>query len=124
MAKRERKKRVSSQLSKINRKVRNLERLERKIQKEELQIEKEENQIEKDIFRIGKLTFKRKHFLELIRGTAGAFLGVGLGMTLVNTKGLATNLPWPNVIGILLFIWVISSLLVYKNEKDFIKTEG
>ena len=45
-------------------------------------------------------------------------------MTLLNTKNLALNLPWINVIGILVFILTISVLLIYKNQKDFIKTEG
>jgi uncharacterized membrane protein len=111
-------------LNKLEKEIKHLEATEKNIAKEEKKIEKQEEKIEKEIIKLGKLTFQRKHFLELIRGTAGAFLGVGLGMTLMNTKNLAMNLPWTNVFGILFFILIISSLLIYKNEKDFIKKEG
>jgi len=122
--KKARKNSLNSNIRKIGQEVQNLQKVENKIAKEENKIEKEQQIIEKELFRMGRFTFKRKHFLELIRGTAGAFLGVGLGMNLLNTKNLASNLPWLNVFGILVFILTISALLIYKNEKDFIKKEG
>ncbi len=97
---------------------------ERKIEKKEEQIRKEEARIERALFQIGKFTFKRKHLLELIRGTAGAFLGVGLGKSLLGLRSLADTLPWWNVIGILLFILIVSILLIYKSEHDYIQKEG
>jgi len=115
---------ILSKLAKIDRKMSSIEKIGKKTVKEEKKIEGEEKKIESVLFRLGKLTFQRKHFLELIRGTAGAFLGVGLGMNLINTKNLATNLAWFNIIGILIFILVISSLLIYKNAKDFVKKDG
>lgn len=97
---------------------------ERKALAEEKVLEKEEKKIERALFQLGKFTFKRKHLLELIRGTAGAFLGVGLGKSLLSFSELAEFLPWGNVIGILVFILVISILLIYKNEHDYIQKEG
>ena len=55
---------------------------------------------------------------------AGAFLAVGLGQNLLNKEELARNLPWWNVIGILIFIIGISWLLIYKNEREIVKKEG
>ena len=122
------KKRVESEilkkLNKINKKVENIEQVERKNIRQEIKLENEQEKIEKAILKLGRFTFKREHFLEIVRGTAGAFLGVGLGMNLLNLKSLATSLPWINVFGILVFILIISSLLIYKNQKDFIKEEG
>jgi len=118
------KKSVVKELDRLDKKVNELKSIEKRVISKENKIENEEKKIEQNLFKIGRLTFKRKHFLELIRGSAGAFLGVGLGMNLLNLKNLATNLPWFNVIGILLFILVISSLLIYKNEKDFVRAEG
>lgn len=115
---------VLGKLDKIDREVKKLEGVEKRAIREEIKLEAEENKIEKAIFQMGRLTFKRKHLLEIIRGTAGAFLGVGLGLNLLNLKSLALNLPWINVIGILVFILVISSLLIYKNQKDFVKNRG
>lgn len=115
---------VLGKLNKIDKEIRDIQRTEKKELEEERKIEEKEERMEKAIIRVGNLTFKRKHFLELIRGTAGAFLGVGLGINLLNLKNLATTLQWWNVIGILIFILIISSLLIYKNEKDFIKKEG
>jgi hypothetical protein len=115
---------LSNKLQKIEKEIQELKKIEKVAIREEKKIEEEEQKIEKAIFTLGNLTFKRKHILELIRGTAGAFLGVGLGMNLLNLKNLATNLPWINVLGILAFILTMSALLIYKNEKDFIKKEG
>lgn len=132
------KKSVQSELSKISQRLKHIEnelqgvekiekkvvQEEKKIEQQEAQIKKEEEKIEKAIFQLGKFTFKRKHLLEGIRGTAGAFLGVGLGKSLLGLDSLAGDLSWLNVIGILIFILVISTLLIYKNEQGFIKKRG
>lgn len=110
--------------NKIESKLNTLQKEEQRVEKKEEKIEKEEQRIEKVLFQIGKFTFKRKHLMEVIRGTAGSFLGVGLGRSLLNMESLADTLQWWNVIGILLFILIISGLLIYKNEKDYIKKEG
>ncbi|HET9850178.1 MAG TPA: hypothetical protein VFP35_00930 [Candidatus Saccharimonadales bacterium] len=89
--------------------------------KEIEEIEKEEKEIERTLFKLGDFTIKRSHLLELTRGTAGAFLGVGLGQALGGSLKLAKNLPWENVIGILIFIFILVGLLIYKNDKSFIK---
>ncbi|MAG60788.1 hypothetical protein CL619_03300 [archaeon] len=111
--------------------LKSLKKLEKKVDKEERinlkkqqEIKKEEKRIESQLFQFGKFTFKRKHMLELIRGTAGAFLGVGLGKSLLSYETLATELPWTNILGILVFIFIVSGLLIYKTEYDFIKKEG
>jgi hypothetical protein len=111
---------VMNKLESMDRKINKIARGEKAIQKEETKIEKEEKRIEKTI---KKLT-GRKYLLELIRGAAGAFLGVGIGESLVGLSSSAGRLPWINICGILVFILVLSSLLIYKNEKDHISTRG
>lgn len=122
---------ISNKLNKIDSKLDKLEKVEEKIEREEksvekkeIQIQKEEKKIENILFQIGKFTFKRAHLMVLIKGTAGSFLGVGLGRTILNMEDLANKLPWWNVIGILFFILIISGLLIYKSEKELIKKEG
>ncbi len=122
---------ISRRLGKIERELSTIERVEKKVEAEERlelkkqeEIRKEERKIERALFTLGKFTFKRKHLLELIRGTAGAFLGVGLGKSLLSFSGLAETLPWWNIIGIFIFILVVSTLLIYKNEHDYVQKEG
>lgn len=115
---------VDAKLSSIKKENIKLEKEEKNISQKETKIQKEEQKIEKSIFQIGKFTFKRNHLMLLIRGTAGSFLGVGLGRSLLNMEDLANKLSWWNIFGILLFILIISGLLIYKNEKDFVKKEG
>jgi uncharacterized membrane protein len=97
---------------------------EKKVEEKEQNIQAEQQKIEKTLFKIGNFEFKRKHLLEFIKGIAGAFLGVGLGRSLLNMESLADKLGWWNIVGILLFILIISSLLIYKNEKQYIQQKG
>lgn len=122
---------ISSKLNRMDSKLNKLEKVEERVEteekvveKKEVQIQKEEQKVENAIFRLGKFTFKRTHLMVLIKGTAGSFLGVGLGRSLLNMEELANKLPWWNIIGILFFILIISGLLIYKSEKETIKTEG
>ena len=122
---------VLKRTQKMQKNLKSIKKLDQKIQAEELQElkeqeeqKKEEKRIEQELLKLGNFTFKRKHLLELIRGTAGAFLGIGLGKSLLSFESLATDLAWTNVIGILIFILAVSGLLIYKNEHDFIKKEG
>ncbi len=116
--------RIEKELKGVEKIEMRVDREEKKALKEQKKIQKEERKIERALFQIGKFTFKRKHLLEIIRGTAGAFLGVGLGKGLLSLTDLATSLPWFNIIGILVFILVISALLIYKNDHDYIHKEG
>jgi len=97
---------------------------EKKVEQKEQNIQSEQQKIEKTLFKIGSFEFKRKHLMEFIKGIAGAFLGVGLGRSLLNMESLADKLGWWNIFGILLFILVISSLLIYKNERQYIQQKG
>ena len=97
---------------------------EKKIEKRENKILAEEVKIEKVLFKIGNFEFKRKHLLELIKGIAGAFLGVGLGRSILNLDSLAERLQWWNIIGLFIFIIAISWLLIYKNEKQYVQKKG
>lgn len=122
---------VLKRLGRIEKEIKGVEKIEHHIEREEKQelkeqkiIEKEEKKIQRTLFQIGKFTFKRKHLLEIIRGTAGAFLGVGLGKGLLSLSDLAQSLGWFNIVGILLFILIISALLIYKNEKDFLPNKS
>lgn len=121
----------SRKLDLIEKKIEKIEGEERKIEKEEKLVEKkmdslvsEEKNLERVLMKFGRFNFRRKHFLELIRASAGAFLGVALGRGLIGLDTLAKNLSWFNVIGILVFILLISGLLLYKSEKDKIKLKG
>lgn len=122
---------ISAKLRQIDKKLDKVEQIEEHlakiVAKEDVEvkaIEAEEHKIEKELLRIGTLTIKRSHILELARGTAGAFLGVGLGQALGNSVLLAQKLPWINIFGILFFIVIITGLLIYKNDKDVIKKEN
>ncbi len=121
-------------LDQINRKLGALERIEdrlekvvdreqgelKRIEKEEALLEKDEARIERRVVAIGNFTVKRSHLLELARGVAGAFLGVGLGQALGGAVTLAERLHWLNIIGILVFVIVVVSVLVYRNDKQMI----
>ena len=103
------------------------EHLSALVDREEKQIkamEHEEEKIDRELLSIGSLSIKRSHVLELARGAAGAFLGVGLGQSLGNSVSLADRLPWINIFGILFFIIFITGLLIYKNDKDVIKKKN
>ena len=115
------------ELNRIDRKLgalsgidKKLERLVAKEDHELAKVEKEETYIEKKLVKIGNYTLKRSHLMELARGTAGAFLGVGLGTALGLSESLAKRLHWINIIGILMFVFLLVSLLIYKNDKSFI----
>ncbi len=125
-------------LSEMSRK---LDRLEKKIdfiKKEQLKTEKEVHEelenseeagkeiqkVEEELLELGRFTFEKEHVMELARGAAGAFLGVGIGMGIRYMPGVAESLEWANAIGILIFIFALGGMLIYKNEKDWIKKQG
>ena len=131
MKKRQEKEIILKEIKKLNKKLNlisseegRIEKVEKKIEKEEREIKSKEIKMEQVLFQMGKFAFKRRHFLEVIRGVAGAFLGVGLGKILLNQEMLANALSWVNIIGIIIFILFISGLLIYKNEKEYVKTKG
>ncbi len=122
---------LQKRLDSIDAKIQRIEKEERKIEKEERKVikkisklEKEEKNIEKIVLRFGKLSIRKKHLLDLIRASAGAFLGVGIGRGLIGLDSVAKNLAWINVIGILVFIFGISALLIYKDQKEDLKSKG
>lgn len=94
------------------------------IEKDIDKVEKNVEKIEEEIVNIGKLSMKRRHFTELIRGVAGAFLGVGIGMGMRLVPIMAENIEWANAVGILVFIFMLGSMLIYKNEKDMVEKYG
>jgi hypothetical protein len=112
--------RIDRKLSALSGIEKNLERLVAKEDNELAKVQKEEKYIEKSLFSLGNYTIKRSHVMELARGTAGAFLGVGLGTALGLSETLAKRLPWVNIIGILAFVFLLVSLLIYKNDKSYI----
>jgi uncharacterized membrane protein len=121
---------IAARLNRIDRKLNSLSEIEEKLEKvvkqedkEIAEIEKEEQAIERNLLKLGNFTIKRSHVLELARGTAGAFLGVGLGQALGSSVTLAQKLPWPNIFGILFFVFILVGLLIYKNDKSFIQGE-
>lgn len=115
---------IHQELEEIERNEARLLKEEKKIERREKQILAEEKKIEKVLFKIGNFEFKKKHLLELIKGIAGAFLGVGLGRSILNLESITEKLQWWNIIGILVFIIGISWLLIYKNEKQYVQKHG
>jgi hypothetical protein len=131
MAKKQKRSLNSRKLDLIENKIDRIEKEEKLIEKEEKLVEKkldeiskEEHNLEKVLIKIGNLSFRKKHFLELVRASAGAFLGVALGRGLIGLDSLAKNLAWNNIVGILIFILMISGLLLYKTERDKITSKG
>lgn len=123
--------RLLRELREVKKRLGKLEKIDSRVVSEEKKIEFKEDvlvmkqkKLEQAMFQLGKFTFRRKHMLEVIRGVAGSFLGVGLGRQLLNMETLASSLAWWNIFGILIFVLAISALLLYKNEKDFIARDG
>ena len=115
---------ISARLGSIDAKLTLLQKEEETVEKKVTQVAKEEQAIEKTLLAFGPLTLKKKHVFELIRASAGAFLGVGLGRGLLGLDTLARNLPWSNVLGILVFILAVSALLIYKDERSRFGKQG
>ncbi|MDO8498623.1 MAG: hypothetical protein Q7S44_02455 [bacterium] len=117
---------LDKKLEVVERVEERLEGLVEKEVKEIEEVEEEERKLEKSLLQVGKLTVKRSQLLELARGAAGAFLGVGLGQALGGSVDLAKLLPWINTLGILLFILILVGILIYKHDKDQIpsRTNG
>ena len=124
MPKKKKVSKVEQELREIRKNEEKLLQQEKRIEQKENKILAEEKKIEKVLFKIGRFEFKRKHLLELIKGVAGAFLGVGIGRSILNLDSLAQKLQWWNIIGILIFIIGISWLLIYKNEKQYVQKHG
>ena len=115
---------IESEEKKVERTEQKLENLVEKEEGEIGKIESEEQKIEKVLLEIGGFTVKRTHLLELARGFAGAFLGVGVGLGLRGIPSVAESLSWFNVLGILSFVFLISGILIYKQEKETVRKVG
>jgi hypothetical protein len=95
-------------------------KLERDVDKMERDIDK----MEEELINIGRFTVGREHVMELARGAAGAFLGVGIGLGVRWMPGMAENLEWAHAASILFFILLVGALLIWKNEKEWIAKQG
>jgi uncharacterized membrane protein len=119
---------ILSKIAQLDKKLNKLSEIEEQLnkvveqEKEEIKaVKEEESRLETDVLKLTYFTVKKKHIMELTRGVAGAFLGVGLGQALGGSVAIAQNLPWINTLGILVFILVIVSVLIYRTDKDQIK---
>ncbi|HVY01983.1 MAG TPA: hypothetical protein VHA12_04435 [Candidatus Nanoarchaeia archaeon] len=110
-------KRKANKSNSLKQSLRSIENKIDRIEKEERAIEKEEKAIENSVISLGAVNVRKKHFFEILRASAGAFLGVGLGRSFLGLDNVAKGLPWINAIGILAFVLILSALLIYKNEK-------
>lgn len=116
--------RIEGEEERIETEEKRIENQEKKVIQKLNKLDKEEGDIEKTLIKFAGINIKKRHLYEVLRASAGAFLGVGLGRALLGLDTLAVSLPWINVMGILLFILLISSLLIYKNEKENVKKTG
>jgi len=98
---RTKKRSLTTRLDSIERNVKKIQKEEYQIEKEEKSIEKkigslekEENHIEKIVLKLFNLNVRRRHLLELLRASAGAFLGVGIGRGLIGLDNVARGLSW------------------------------
>lgn len=122
---------INARLDAIERKIQTIAKEETRIEKEEKVVEKkldivakEEQHIEQVILKFWNINVKKRHLLELLRASAGAFLGVGIGRGLVGLDNVARGLGWSNILGILFFVLGISALLIYKDQRERVKKEG
>jgi hypothetical protein len=109
---------------KVEKEVHVIDKEIHKVENEMHKMEEGIEKVEESVLNIGKFTMGREHFMELARGTAGAFLGVGIGMSIKDIPELAAGLGWNNILGIFAFIMVVGAILIYKNEKQWIEKEG
>jgi len=127
------KKRILHFLKRVGRRKEKPKRKNRleELGREEEKIERMENaelgkldRIKNLLVSIKQRTIQRQRIMSLARGFAGSFLGIGIGMSLISISEVAKNLPWSNAIGILVFIWGIGIILIYKNEQEMVKSGG
>ena len=117
-------KRVERQEKAVRKEERVIEKAEKRIEKKMDTVGKEEKNIERVLLTVGKVKIRKKHFLELIRASAGAFLGVGLGKSLLGLDSTAGALSWWNVMGIFVFVCVVSALMIYKKHRETVQKKG
>lgn len=122
---------MGARLDAIEHSIRKIAREETRIEKEEKTVEKkidavakEEQHIEHIVLKFWNIDIRKRHLLELLRASAGAFLGVGIGRGLIGLDSVARGLDWLNILGILFFVLGISALLIYKDQRERVKKEG
>ena len=87
-------------------------------------MERDLDKIEGDVVKIRKFTIQKRHLTELARGTAGAFIGISIGMGLRWVPIFAAQIEWINAIAILIFIMGLGAVLLFKAEGEWIAKEG
>jgi uncharacterized membrane protein len=106
---------------------RNMEVLDRKqkflgeqqaeLKKSEDEILQMEDQAMRQMDVLGKYSVKRKYYLELTRGLAGAFFGTGMAYTLVNIPSAASQMSLYQAVALLLLVLGFSFYMLYRNQK-------
>lgn len=122
---------VSKEVNKVEGEVDNVEKNIGKIGQDIDIVEKNINKLGKDVEKIeenlltiGRFTVGREHFMEMARGAAGAFLGVGIGLSTGWVPGTVAGLQWVHIIAILAFVLGIGSILIFKYEKEWVDKHG
>ena len=87
-------------------------------------MEKDIDKIEDTVLKISRFSIGKRHLTDIARATAGAFIGVSVGMGLRWMPIFAQNMQWTNAIAILVFIFGLGAMLLYKTEKDWIEKAG
>lgn len=115
---------INQKLSKVEEIEEHLDKLVKKEDQDIQNLKEKEQTVEKRIVKVGIIEIKKSHVLELIRGMAGAFLGVGLGQAVGGSISIAEHLPWVNTVGILAFILIFVGLIIYRKDKSELESQN
>lgn len=121
---------IRKTLEKLEKEEKDLEKLA-KLEKKELDkvlarernIEKEEQDIERVLFSFLGIRIKKYHIQQITKGFIGAFFGIVVSNFLFDFQ-MIIDVPWVNIVGITTFLIIVSVVVLYNQEKRFIRKVG
>jgi hypothetical protein len=105
----------------LDRKQRFLGGQQEAIRKAGDKILKAEQESIKEIDALGKYSVKRKYYLELSRGFAGAFFGTAIVYSIISVPAMAMAMTSIQSATLLAFILVFSLFMLYRNQKLWVE---